>query len=329
MTHHERVVAVEKKGFTGRQAGFLVTVMLHSGVCLGRQYCTYARIVRGQKMYDFFSFLVARKLATPYSSAHRRARIYHVHGKALYGVIGEPNNRNRKPVTLARAIERLMLLDAVIAEPKLQWLGSEREKVEYFRRSTTLRLGELPSLSFGVAPKRTVRYFPDKLPIGTSNDQRTHVFLYLVNRETPVDFRAFLHRHAELLRALAEWELRLLVPRHLSESAPLFEAAARQELAMPLRLDDANELAWFFRQRRTMDGGGAVDDRQRFRSAVRQFHAPRYRAMYRLWKKEGDALLHATVSRVLSDALARRTGRIKTQELVHAYQHLTPLVGSA
>jgi len=59
----------------------------------------------------------------------------------------------------------------------------------------------------------------------------------------------------------------------------------------------------------------------------RTYHS--YRAMYRLRKKEGDALLHATVSRVLSDALARRTGRIKTQELRHAYQHLTPLVGSA
>jgi hypothetical protein len=78
------------------QAAFLVTVMLHSGVCLGRQYCAYSRIVRGQKMYDFFASLVARRLATPYSSAHRRARIYHVHGKPLYALIGEPNNRNRK-----------------------------------------------------------------------------------------------------------------------------------------------------------------------------------------------------------------------------------------
>ena len=35
--------AVAKHGFTERQAGFLVTVMLHSGVCVGRQYCAYAR----------------------------------------------------------------------------------------------------------------------------------------------------------------------------------------------------------------------------------------------------------------------------------------------
>jgi hypothetical protein len=53
---------------------------------------------RSWQRYDFFSSLVARKLATPYPSAHRRARICHVHGKALYSIIGEPNNRNRKPV---------------------------------------------------------------------------------------------------------------------------------------------------------------------------------------------------------------------------------------
>ena len=76
MTTAERVRAVAQKGFTDRQAGFLVTVMLHSGVCIGRQYCVYARIVRGQKVYDFFASLVERRFATSYAAAHRRAHIY-------------------------------------------------------------------------------------------------------------------------------------------------------------------------------------------------------------------------------------------------------------
>ena len=37
MTFAERVHAIAEKGFTERQAGFLVTVMLHSGVCVRRQ----------------------------------------------------------------------------------------------------------------------------------------------------------------------------------------------------------------------------------------------------------------------------------------------------
>ena len=67
MTFAERVHAVAKKGFTERQAGFLVTVMLHSGVCVRRQYCVYARIAHGQKDHDFFASLVAKKLATSYT----------------------------------------------------------------------------------------------------------------------------------------------------------------------------------------------------------------------------------------------------------------------
>ena len=47
MTWDDRVKAIADHGFTERQASFLVTVMLHSGVCLGRNYSAYARIAHG------------------------------------------------------------------------------------------------------------------------------------------------------------------------------------------------------------------------------------------------------------------------------------------
>src|SRR5206468_11350319 len=125
-------------------------------------------------------------------------------------------------------------LDSVLGGTELRWLGTEKEKVEYFQNATTLRPNELPHLGFGTPPRQAFRYFPDKLPIGVTADGRTHVFLYLVNRTAPVDFRAFLHRHVEVLRALPTWEIRLLTPQHLVEAVPTFEAAAREELAMPL-----------------------------------------------------------------------------------------------
>src|SRR5207244_2371591 len=107
VTRTDQFKAVVDLGFTDRQARFLVAVMLFSGVCFGRQYCAFAGIVRRQKMYDFFSSLVADRWATVYTTAHRRAHLYHVHSKRLYAAIGEPHNRHRKPVTLARAVERL------------------------------------------------------------------------------------------------------------------------------------------------------------------------------------------------------------------------------
>jgi hypothetical protein len=329
VTRAEQIRAVAKLGFTERQAGFLVTVLVHAGVCVGRQYCVYARIVRGQKVHDFFSTLVAKKFATPYTSAHRGARLYHVQGKTLYSAVGEPDNRNRRPATLARAVERLMLLDAVLAESGLRWLGTEREKVEYFQGATTLRPNELPHLGFGVPPAQAFRYFPDKLPIGVARDGRTHLFLYLVNRSAPVDFRAFLHRHVEVLRALPSWEVRLLTPPHLAKDVPAFEAAARQELAMPLPLDAVDELRWFFEQQRSVEEGSKPDDCTRFVRAHRRFHAPRFRTLYRLWKKDGDRLLHGTVSPVLQDAVARGRGQVTTQVLARSYHHLSSLVGSA
>src|SRR5207237_3349979 len=52
MTFAERVQAVKDVGFLERQARFLVTVLLHAGVCLTRQYCTFAGIARGQVVHD-------------------------------------------------------------------------------------------------------------------------------------------------------------------------------------------------------------------------------------------------------------------------------------
>ena len=62
MTWDERVAKVRLHGFTDRQSAFLVTVMLHAGVCLGRHYCTFAGLAYGRKMHDFFQALLARGL---------------------------------------------------------------------------------------------------------------------------------------------------------------------------------------------------------------------------------------------------------------------------
>jgi hypothetical protein len=84
MTWEQRVGQVRLHGFTDRQAAFLVTVMPHASVCLGRQYCTFARIAYGQKMHDFFQSLLARGYATARACGHQKARLYHIHHKPLY-----------------------------------------------------------------------------------------------------------------------------------------------------------------------------------------------------------------------------------------------------
>ncbi|MEQ1574286.1 MAG: hypothetical protein ABL993_08575 [Vicinamibacterales bacterium] len=326
MTHPERVAAVERLGFTQRQAEFLVMVMLHSGVCVGRQYCTFAGIVRGQTMVDFFDRLEIRRFATAYRCGHNKARVYHIHKAGLYEAIAQRDARFRKRSILARTIERLMILDHVVAHRELSWLGTEDDKLAHFLTSTSLQREELPKLSFGEGARAVVRYFPDKLPIGVSRDGRSHVLVYLLLGPLPHDFRAFLRRHAELLRGLPGWSVRLLVPTGVKgEVVKAYERAFREELAVPLHPQVAAELRWFYRSADVT----ATLDHARLKKARRAFGAPRFRVLQRMWLLDGDRVVDVAMSTSLSDAIARDEGRLECHELRGQYFHLSPLVGSA
>ena len=325
MTWDERVHALAGHGFTERQAGFLVTVMLHSGVCLARHYPAFARITQGQKVHDFFTGLVARGYATKRRCGHNTARLYHVHHKRLYAAIGEPDNRHRRPLPLARAVERLMLLDAVLSDRGLNWLATEREKVAHFTLARRVAAGDLPALTFSSGTSKTVRRFPDKLPIGIADDDRHYVLVYLATRPNPVDFRMFLERHAELLRGLPEWTIRVLVPHHLTDSITAYREAFREQLAAPVRVAQIDELRWFFEARQRQE----LPSDDRFCRARRAFGGPRFRPVYRRWIEHGDSVLDAAMSPVLATAIARGIGRFETHVLPHRYLHLSSLVGTS
>lgn len=328
----ERLAAVSAFGLTDRQAFFLVNVMLHSGVFVGRQYCAFANITHGQKVHDFVEKLLARRFATATTfGRQQRARIFHVQYKPLYAAIGERDNRHRKPVPISRAIERLMILDGVLADPTLTWLGSEPDKRRHFigRLGTRLEDHEYPRLVFGTPPNTTIRYFPDKLPIGLDAEGRRHVFLYLPTTTTPMDFRRFLLRHAELFRALGQWTIRLLFPRTHRCVATSFEAAAYQQLATPLRPSEVDELRWLSRQRKAVRSDTLDPDSARMAAASKAFQAPRFQALYRRWLEVGDSALWLAESRTFLDAIERGDGRIECIALPHSYMHLSSLIGTS
>jgi len=321
VTLDEQRTAVAALGFTDRQAGFLVQVLRHAGVCVPRQYCAFAAIVRGQKTHEFFANLVRRQYAVAYTGRDGRSRVYHLQNKVLYRAIGDPNTRLRRRQGLDRTVERLAVLDHVLADRTLHWLATEREKRDHFAAITSLQPEELPSLTFGHPGASTTRYFPDRWPIGVSADHRRHVLLYVAMQNVPLDFRGFLHRHGELLRAMSEWEIRVVM-LHERPSMPAYLEAFRDEVARPLALSTVEELAWYFRQLRA--SGGTPPERMR--RARREFGAPRFRALYRTWQTVGDRVLQATTSRVLTDAVGHGRGRLTCPGPDHRYGHLTPLV---
>jgi hypothetical protein len=329
----ERVQAVARFGFTERQARFLVHVMVYAGVFLERQYCAFAGIAHGQKTHNFLRKLMNRGYVTVITpGALHRGRLVHVQFKPLYEAIGEENNRNRRPASLGRMIERVMILDAVLADRRHSWLGTEQDKVAYFKASLSDRFTpeDLPRLTFGDGDQKTIRYFPDKLPIGVERDYGPrHVFLYLVTRDVPAGFRMFLFRHAELLKTVHFWTIRLLVPRRFRKAMALYRYAARDELATSISPSVVDELEWVFRHR-----AGTADLTQKppdfdLAAASRKFRAARFRARYRMWQLDPRLALWNLTSPILRDQLAHGDGRLEFMELPHQYLRLTSLVGVA
>ncbi len=64
MTFDERVKEVAEFGLTERQAGFLVNVMLHSGVFVRRQDLRLGQADSREKVHQFIKRLDSRRMAT-------------------------------------------------------------------------------------------------------------------------------------------------------------------------------------------------------------------------------------------------------------------------
>jgi hypothetical protein len=59
-------------------------------------------------------------------------------------------------------------------------------------------------------------------------------------------------------------------------------------------------------------------------SSSNTFSGPRFKALYRVWKQDGEAALAAAGSHAVSDAAEAGAGRVEILELGHRYGHLSP-----
>lgn len=324
MTFDERAQAVAKKGFTERQARFLTTVMLHAGVCVPRQYARFCGIVHGAKTRKFFAKLVRLGIASMYDCRHNRARIYHVTQRALYAAIGEPDSTFRRRMSINRAIQRLMVLDAIVEDPGLIWLATAEEKAAHLTAITSIPPADLPHAVIGEGDARNIRYFPDRLPVGIHLTGRG-VLVYVFSGPDLNDFRLFIERHAAVLRALSAWTLRLVAPPDLPGVADRARKVVEQHLMSPLRSVTLDEMRWYFEQLRS----ASPTDVPRLERARRAFSSPQAQAVYRLWKQEGEAALVSVGSDAIRQAVESGRGRIEILELGHRYGHLSPLATTA
>jgi hypothetical protein len=326
MKFDDRINAIAEFGFTERQARFLDLVMLFGGLCVPRQYATFAGTAYGQTVSRFFDKLVQRGYVTVCDCLHNRAELYHVRHGALYRAIDQPYSLYRRPVPARHVFDRLMRLDALVLQPELIWLATEEEKVAFFRlMAPSLPRERLPHMMVGQGTAGRLRLFPEDQPIGVTTKGRV-VFTYLVTAYETKPLRAFVQRQADLLKALPGWTLRLMLPQKLADAAARFESAVRDELT-PLRPQLLAELKWYFAKRRSTPSPRALSfEDPEFWEHQAAFSSPRFQQLYRRWLTDGDTVFEELSSPANIEALERGTGKIESRILPLSYRHLAPLV---
>lgn len=335
MTFAERVAALVPLGFSARQATFVATVLLHGGVCVPRQYCTHAGICHGAVSRQFFDRLVRKGFATPYPEKRQgRTSVYHLSHRPLYRAIGHPNSPHRRPPNTGRAVERLLLLDGIVAAQPHNCLATSADKIHFFTETLGVPRTALPQrryLPSSGALSATVRHFPDNLPIDVSDQQRP-VFLVPVTDPTVRQFSAWIDGHFSLLVALTQWTIRLVVSPTFRNALPAHRRVFDERFGTVLAPAEVDLLLRFFHTRRALEtvGGPTPSSAdmafyQRHRSA---FGAPRHFRLYRAWLRDPDAV-HRSADGRLPDAF--QEGRVGLDALLalHAYDRLGAAPGSA
>ena len=144
MTVADRTAAVAAHGFTPRQAAFLthrhaarwsVRAAAVHGLCPHRVRPEHPRILRAPDATG------ASPPRTPAGAVPRASTTSTTRRSIAPSASRTTGTAGRRHV--ARAVERLMVLDVVLGDPETTWLGTEREKVAYFTERHGLSADEL------------------------------------------------------------------------------------------------------------------------------------------------------------------------------------------
>jgi hypothetical protein len=314
--------------FSPRQARFLTLATLTAGFCLRRQYAAFAGIGDGACVHRLFARLVASRWAEPFRFAANRGYVYDLTGLAR--AVGHEEGHYRVGVSAALVARKVMLLDAIVGEPAVQWHVAEGDKVELLRGHFHVPEFDLPQRIYSVRrPTRhaVTRYFTERQPIGLQGDPPTIHFVYLATTERVQGFEHFLWQHAPLFRHLLRWTVVITYPPSvgdLSRYRRAFDAFAKRWLRCDA-LRDLDAVRWYFKKRRALDQRDwtniAVTDAPRFQKLRRCFSNERTEMLYRRWLTEGDAAFEPLAMP------APPCGDLVMQRLDHSYDQFGQLPG--
>ena len=302
LTGQERIAALQRFGYTEREAGFLCLAALHGGYFLRRHYSQFLARQDGGTVAQ----LIEKALALNHARAltyHPKTNIYHLYTRPFYEVLGQVDNRNRRqrePLTIKN---KLMGLDFVLTHPGHRYLATEQEKVEYFTGALQLPYSVLPTKLYHSAESQTARYFVEKYPIFLPTEspagQPPVVSFCFVDEgmTTLARFTTFLGQYEELFASLTQFRL-----IYVASVPTLFEGARRAfDRFVNLSANRANGsvhgneipgLLEHFAARRLYEAkdlaGFDRDKLIRYRNERQQFSGAKYDVLFERWKTVGD-----------------------------------------
>src|SRR5690348_4722785 len=110
LTNAERVNALQRFGYTEREAQFLCLAALHGGYFLRRHYRQFV----AQHDGGTTQHLVEKTLAQGHaqvSSFKANTHVFHLAARPFYGALGQEDNRNRRLRQTITIKAKLMALD--------------------------------------------------------------------------------------------------------------------------------------------------------------------------------------------------------------------------
>jgi hypothetical protein len=336
MTSEQRRDALERLGYTHREASFLSLAALHGGYFLRRQFCSFIRKEIGGTANALVEKLLTQGHATVLPALNN-TKIYHLANRPFYALLGESDNRNRREHSPGAMKRRLIGLDFVLANPQHRYLATELEKVEYFSGILGIPQSALPYKRYvsRKSPSTTTRYFVDKFPLFLSNadpvETRLRATFVFVDEGlvTLSAFENYLYQYAELWRALRSFRV-----IYASDSRRLFQAAARRFQSFGerfARLDGdpnavlaARLIAHFAARTRYENGDFSSFSRQKLiqlRNETAEFSATKYQELFLIWKAQGDEAVTQRLAPKSRPAAATKAD-FSTHFIDHSYGFL-------
>lgn len=301
LSNTERIAALERSGYSEREARFLCLAGLHSGYFLRRQYCSFLGKAVGGTAAALIEKLLANDHATVATYA-ANTQVYHLSARSFYAALGQEDNRNRRRRRAAAVKSKLMALDFVLAHMTHEYLATEQEKVDYFSGLLRVENASLPSRRYTSSGLVTERYFVEKYPLFLSPSLQEAApsvvsFVFIDEGTQGVSgFHTFLNRYKALFGRLREFRV-----IYVATTDRLF-AVARHTFATILsaresptggadRTAMSSRIVEHFQARRLYEAQQWTSfDRARLirlRDERKAFSGETYEALYRCWLKDG------------------------------------------